>query len=85
MINLYKAGKIKLNEPVLGSVTSEFDRFFYKLSYKYPGYAIKIKNIKVDDILKKYTGFERFALYQHSKLYSEFSANIIIPYSPVGD
>lgn len=85
LINLYKAGKIKLNEPVLGPTTNEFDRFFYKLSYKYPMYAIKIKDIKVEDILKKYTGFERFTLYQHSKSYSEFGTNIIIPYSPIGD
>ncbi|HET6555691.1 MAG TPA: hypothetical protein VFG54_00160 [Prolixibacteraceae bacterium] len=85
LINLYKAGKIKLKEPVIGPFTNDFDRYFYKLSYKYPGYAMRIKSIRFEDIVKKYTGFERFMLYQHSKIYAEFSTNIIIPYSPIGD
>ena len=85
LINLYKARKIKLNEPVLGPFTNEFDRYIYKLSYKYPGFAVRIKSIKLQDVLNRYEGFGRFMLYQSLKLYSDFNATIMIPYSPVGD
>jgi hypothetical protein len=86
LINLYKAGKIKLKEPVLGPFTNEFDRYIYKLSYKYPDSAIRIKNIKLEDVLNRYEGFERFMLYQWIKIYSaDFNTTIMIPNSPVGD
>ncbi|HLN73649.1 MAG: hypothetical protein ACM3O8_00190 [Methylococcaceae bacterium] len=85
LIKLYKAGKIKLNEPVLGPYPSEFDKYIYKLSYKYPNYAFRIKNIDLDAALKNYEGFTRFTLFINLNSYTDYNTNIVIPYSPVGD
>lgn len=85
LLNLYKTGKIELNEPVLGFFTNEVDRFVYNLSYEFPNYAFRIKNIKLEKLLNKYEGFSRFMLYQYIKIYSDFNTNIMIPSSPIGD
>lgn len=85
LLKLYKAGKIKLNEPVLGPITNEFDKYIYKLSYKYPDYAFRIKNINIDTALNKYEGLTRFTLFWNLDSYAEFNTNIVIPYSPIGD
>jgi hypothetical protein len=85
LIRLYKEGKIKLNEPVLGFNFSEFDKFIYKLSYSYPGYALRIQEVDLDAILKKEEGFERFMEYIYFKRLQDYNTNIIIPYSTVGD
>ena len=86
LIRLYKEGKINLNEPVImGYSFSEFDKYIYLLSYKYPDYAIRIKEFNVDSVINKYQGFTRFMEYMYSKTLQDYNANIIIPYSPVGN
>ncbi|MBN2613761.1 MAG: hypothetical protein JXB00_19545 [Bacteroidales bacterium] len=85
LINLFTKKLIKLNEPVINPYLSEFENYFYKLSYKYPGYAIRINNIDFNSVLNKYQGFIRYSLYMSLKNSQDFSANIIIPYSPIGD
>lgn len=85
LIKLYKERKIKLNEPVLGSDFSELDNYIYGLSYKYPGYALRIREINLDNILNKYEGFIRFMEYNQIKRLQEYNTNIIIPFSPVGN
>lgn len=85
LLKLYKAGKIKLNEPVLGPFTNEFDKYIYKLSYKYPDYAFRIKDLNLDAALNKYEGLTRFTLFWNLNSYADYNTNIVIPYSPVGD
>jgi hypothetical protein len=85
LIRLFKERKIKLNEPVLGPFPSELDKFIYGLSYQYPNYAIRIRKINLDNILKKYEGFVRFMEYNNIKELQDYNTNIIIPYSPVGN
>lgn len=84
-IQLFKEKKIKLNEPVLGSDFSEFDNYIYRLSYKYPGYALRIRKINLDSILNKYEGFLRFMEYINIKGLQDYDTSIIIPFSPVGN
>jgi len=86
LIRLYKERKINLNEPVImGFPFSEFDKYIYLLSYKYPNNAIRIKEFNVDSVINKLEGFSRFMEYIYSKTLQDYNANIIIPYSPVGN
>ena len=85
LINLYKQGKIRLNEPVLDTFNSEIDNFIYKLSYKFPGFAIRFKNLNVENLINRCEGMNRFMLFVSLKNISDFNTNIIIPNAPVGD
>lgn len=85
LIRLYKQGKIKLNEPVLGYTFSEIDRFIYRLSYKYPNSVFRINKIDTNRLLNKYEGVGRYMEFQNLKIPRDFNTQIIIPYSPVGD
>lgn len=86
LIKLYKERKINLNEPVImGFSFSEFDKYIYLLSHKYPNDAIRIKEFNVDSVINKLEGFSRFMEYIYSKTLQDYNANIIIPYSPVGN
>jgi hypothetical protein len=69
----------------MGYSFSEFDKYIYLLSYKYPNYAIRIRGFNIDGVLNKYEGFTRFMEYMYSKTLQDYNANIIIPYSPVGN
>jgi hypothetical protein len=85
LIDLYKKGKIKLREPVVGFSTSDFEKYIFKLSNKYGGYSFRIKNIKLENVLDQYEGFHRFSLFMFLNILSDFDTNIMIPYSPIGD
>lgn len=85
LIDLFKNGKIKLKEPVAGFFAFESDKYIYKLSYKYSGYSFRINNFKLEEILSRYEGFDRFSLFMDLNRLSDFNTNIMIPYSPVGD
>jgi hypothetical protein len=84
-IELYKEGKIKLNEPILEFEHSELDKYIYLLAYKFPGYAMRIQRIDLNRILNKYEGFTRFMEYFYIKDLLDYNTNIVIPFSPVGD
>lgn len=86
LIRLYKTGKIKLNEPVIASeYNDEFERYIYKQSYKHPGDAFKMNDLQIENALSGYEGFDRYSLFIALKRLADYNANIIIPYSPIGD
>jgi hypothetical protein len=83
LIDLYKLGKIELNEPVIGWDRNQMHQFIYKLSYKYPNKAIQISNINNELLAEKLIPRNRF-LIDDLSLYDDYNACIFIPYSPIG-
>lgn len=83
LIKFYKNRTIKLNEPIVFPLPNDFERYIFKLSYEYPNIAFRLKDVKIDNIMEKYEGFERYRL--NHKLYEvlDYDTYIAIPYSPI--
>jgi hypothetical protein len=86
LINLYKIGQLKLNEPVVESC-SEINNFIYKLSFKYPGYAFRINNINYENLKKVEfkDNFDRYWLITLLSALQDYNTTIIVPFSPIGE
>jgi hypothetical protein len=86
LIDLLKRNKIKLNEPIVYSLSCELFEYIYKLSYKYPDNAFRIREVDYDEFYKlNYKRFKRFSTIINLEELSRFNTNILIPFSPISD
>lgn len=86
LIKLCKEHVISYNEPVVYSNVTELQNFILKLSYSYPQYAFRIKDLELNKISnKKFIGGNGFTALGELVDLTDFNTTIFVPYSPIGE